>query len=180
MPRGERPNPYQYSFDFGATPREVSQHVRVVKETHVVRAPSDAATYLLNNVYVPFDYFKQEQFYVLLLDNRHLITHDVLVYKGTVRAIYVRMAELFMEAVRVNAPSIILSHCHPSGAIDPSPDDIRTTELAYEAGQLLDIAVLDHILVGKNRWLSFKEKGLAFPKNNMQEIGWSGIQSARS
>jgi DNA repair protein RadC len=137
--------------------------VRVLSEPYIVRQPADAAHYLLNQVYIPFEQFKQEQLFVLLLDNRNLITHDVMVYKGTVNSIYVRAAELFMEAVKVNAPSIILSHCHPSGAIVPSPEDVRLTESAYEAGQLLDIKVLDHILVGNNQWLSLKERGLGFP-----------------
>jgi DNA repair protein RadC len=161
--RRYRHNPYQLPFDYGAQPVDLGQHVRAVKESYVIHHPGDAAWYLLNNVYTPFEQFKQEHLYVLLLDIRNTITHDVLVYKGTVNSVLIRPAELFMEAVRVNAPSIILSHCHPSGAIEPSPEDLRTTQVAYEAGQLLDIKVLDHILVGNNRWLSLRERGLGFP-----------------
>ena len=161
--RSYRPSPYQLPIDYGARPLEIGQHVRVLSEPYVVRQPADAAMYLLNQVFVPFEQFKQEQLYVLLLDNKNLITHDVLVYKGTVNALHVRVSELFMEAVKVNAPSIIMSHCHPSGAIDPSPEDLRVTQIAYEAGQLLDIKLLDHILVGRNQWLSLREKALGFP-----------------
>jgi DNA repair protein RadC len=161
--RHYRPSAYQLPFDYGARPLDLGQHVRVVHEPVMVRQPADAAFYLLNQVFVPFDQFKQEQLYVLLLDNKNQITHDVMVYKGTVNAVQVRVAELFMEAVKVNAPSIILSHCHPSGAIDPSSEDVRVTELVYEAGQLLDIKTLDHILVGRNQWLSLRERGLGFP-----------------
>jgi len=158
----ERRNRYQLPFDFDTRPQEMGQHVRVVKEPYVIRQPADAAQYLLTQVFVPFDQFKQEQLFVLLLDNRNLITHDVMVYKGTVNTVHIRAAELFMEAVKVNAPSIILSHCHPSGAIEPSQEDLRVTQLAYEAGQLLDIRVLDHILVGRNKWLSLNEDGFSF------------------
>jgi DNA repair protein RadC len=161
--RRPRLNPYQLPLDYGAQPLDVGQHVRVLSEPYMVRQPADAALYLLNQVFVPFEQFKQEQLYVLLLDNKNLITHDVMVYKGTINAVHVRVAELFMEAVKVNAPAIIMSHCHPSGAIDPSPEDLRVTQIAYEAGQLLDIRLLDHILVGKNKWISLKEKGQGFP-----------------
>jgi hypothetical protein len=109
--RPYRPSPYQLPFDYGAHPLDLGQHVRVLSEPYIVRQPADAAHYLLNQVYIPFEQFKQEQLFVLLLDNQNLITHDVMVYKGTVNSIYVRAAELFMEAVKVNAPSIILSHC---------------------------------------------------------------------
>ena len=165
MPERRRPqyNPYQLPLDYGAQPLDVGQHVRVLSEPYMVRHPADAAFYLLNQVFTPFEQFKQEQLFVLLLDNKNQITHDVMTYKGTVNTVHVRVAELFMEAVKANAPSIIMSHCHPSGAIDPSPDDLRVTQVVYEAGQLLDIKLLDHILVGRNQWLSLKEKGLGFP-----------------
>ena len=160
--RRPRHNPYQLPFDYGAQPLDIGQHVRVVKEPYTIRHPADAARYLLTQVFFPFDQFKQEQLFVLLLDNRNHITHDVMVYKGTVNSVPIRPAELFMEAVKVNAPSIILSHNHPSGAIEPSPEDYRMTQLAYEAGQLLDIKMLDHILVGRDRWLALSEHGFNF------------------
>lgn len=160
--RRPRHNPYQLSFDYSAQPLDVGQHVRVVKEPYVIHQPADAAQYLINNVFTPFAQFKQEQLYVLLLDIRNTITHDVLVYKGTVNSVLIRPAELFMEAVKVNAPSIILSHCHPSGSVEPSPQDLRMTELAYEAGLLLDIRTLDHIIVGKKKWLALSQHGFNF------------------
>lgn len=163
MPRSERHNPYQLPFDFSAQPLEIGQHVRVVKEPYVIRQPADAAQYLVNQIFVPFAQFRQEQLYVLLLDIRHTITHDVMAYKGTVNSMNIRVAELFMEAIKVNAPSIILSHVHPSGAIEPSPEDVQVTEMAYEASQLLNISLMDHIIVGKNQWVSLKEHGIGFP-----------------
>ncbi len=69
-----------------------------------------------------------------------------------------------MEAVKVNAPSIILSHNHPSGmSADPSPEDIRVSQMAYEAGKVLEVEVVDHIIVSKNKWFSLKSHGLVFP-----------------
>lgn len=156
-------NPYQLPFDYSAQPEEPHLHVRTVQENCVVRIAADAADYLLRSVFVPFEHFKQEQLYVLLLDSKNRITHDVMVYKGTVNAISIRTSELFMEAVKVNAPSIILSHCHPSGAPEPSIEDVRTTEVVYQAGQILNIELVDHIIVGRNSWISLRDKGLGFP-----------------
>lgn len=156
-------NPYQLPFDFDARPVSPGQHVREVKEPYMVCAPIDAASYLMNSIFTPFEQFKQEHLYVLLLNTKNRITHEVLVYKGTINTVIIRAAELYMEAVRANAPNIVLSHCHPSGDPTPSPEDVRVTELAYEAGKLLDIHLLDHIIVGDNCYTSMKEQGLGFP-----------------
>ncbi|MCC6457988.1 MAG: JAB domain-containing protein [Caldilineaceae bacterium] len=137
--------------------------MRELREPRYVRSPMDAVDYFLNQVFVPFHEFQQEQLYVLLLDQKNRITHDVMVYKGTVSAIQVRPAELFMEAVRQNRPSILMGHCHPSGNATPSAEDIRVTEMIYDAGKLLDIALLDHIIVGNNVYTSLRESGLGFP-----------------
>ena len=85
-----------------------------------------------------------------------------MVYRGTVNTAYVRVAEFFKEAVRVNATGIILSHNHPSGKPDPSPEDIETTRRAKEAADILGIELEDHIIVGKDAWVSLKERGLGF------------------
>jgi DNA repair protein RadC len=163
MSRGERYNRYQLSFDFGAQPLELSQHVRILKEPYALRTPADAAAYLMTQVYFPFSEFKQEHLYVLLLNQKQRITHDALVYIGTVNSINVRIAELFREAVKQNAPSIILSHNHPGGGCEPSPEDIRVSELAAQAGELLQIHLLDQIIIGNQTWFSLREHGLGFP-----------------
>jgi DNA repair protein RadC len=119
--------------------------------------------YLLQEVFAPFEQFKQEQLYALLLDQKNRITHDVMIYKGTVNAINIRTAEVFMEAVRQNSPSIIISHCHPSGNPAPSPEDISVTGTLCEAGRLLDIQILDHIIIGDNQYTSLRTLGLGFP-----------------
>lgn len=136
--------------------------VRALSERIAIQTPADAATYLQTQVFHPFAQFEQEEFWVLLLNTKNYVTHEAMVYRGTVNTVYVRVAEVFREAIRLNAVGVILSHCHPSGEPTPSPEDVRVTELAVEAGKLLDITVLDHIIVGAGRWVSMKERQLGF------------------
>lgn len=178
MPKPER---YQLPFEFGRRDNQPylwyeisvagseqegggsSRFVRMVKEEVIVRSPVDAVQHLLNHVYTPpFEAFDQEELWCLLLNTKKRITHEVMIYRGTIDTIYIRPAELFKEAVRVNAPALLLSHIHPSGSTDPSPEDIRATHDAYQAGKLLGIDVLDHIIVGRESWISLREKGLGF------------------
>lgn len=146
-------------FDKG---EELGRFVREVADRPWVRTPNDAAEYLLERVYTPFEAFDQEEMWVLLLDAKNRITHEVMVYRGTVSTVYIREAEIFKEAVRVNAPALILSHVHPSGDPAPSPEDIRVTSLARQAARLLDIVLLDHVIVGRDSWVSLKERGEGF------------------
>lgn len=85
-----------------------------------------------------------------------------MIYRGTVNAVSIRQAELLKEAVRVNSPSLILSHIHPSGDPTPSPEDVQVTRQVNEAAKLLGIDLVDHIIVGKDTWVSLKERGLGF------------------
>jgi DNA repair protein RadC len=84
------------------------------------------------------------------------------VYKGSVNSSQVRVGELFKEAIRINASSLIVTHNHPSGDPTPSPDDVAVTRAIVQAGKLLDIDVLDHLVIGAGKWISLKEKGLGF------------------
>jgi DNA repair protein RadC len=142
--------------------RDVGRFVREVKEAVQIRCPADAAQHLLTHVYVPFEDFSQEEMWVLLLNARYRITHEVMVYRGTVNAVGIRVSELFKEAVKVNAPALIMSHAHPSGDPDPSPEDVMMTKRVRAAAELLDMDVLDHIIVGQDVWVSLKERGLGF------------------
>jgi DNA repair protein RadC len=85
-----------------------------------------------------------------------------MVYRGQVGQISIRGAELLKEAIRVNAPSLILSHCHPSGDPTLSTEDVTITGLINEVANLLGIELLDHIVVDKDSWVSLKERGLGF------------------
>ncbi len=83
-------------------------------------------------------------------------------YIGNVNTSVIRVSEIFKEAIRENATAIIIVHNHPSGDPTPSPEDVHVTERIIEAGQLLDVEVLDHIVIGDQRYVSLKERGLAF------------------
>jgi DNA repair protein RadC len=84
------------------------------------------------------------------------------VYRGSVHASLIRVGEVFREAVRQNCPAVIVVHNHPSGDPAPSTEDIEVTEQMVAAGKMLDIEVLDHIVIGQQRYVSLKERGLGF------------------
>lgn len=141
----------------------ISYLLSLACEEVVVRRPADAAAYLLQKIFVPFDQFDQEELRLLLLSTRNCITYEVMLYRGTLDTVFVRPAEVFKEAVRVNAAAVVLAHNHPSGEASPSPQDVSLTALAHQAGELLGIPLLDHIVVGRQTWTSLRELGLAFP-----------------
>jgi len=99
---------------------------------------------------------------VLLLNTRNQVLDIVEIYHGSLNSSMVRIAEIFKPAIRKNAASILLAHNHPSGDPAPSPDDIAVTRAIIEAGKLLDIEVLDHLVIGQGRFVSLKERRLAF------------------
>ena len=146
------------------SPREIEldRFVRKLQEPAWATSPQEVAQYLLTHVYTPFDQFDQEEIWVLLLNNKNRITHEALVYRGTISQVLIRVSEIFKAAVRVNAAGLIMSHCHPSGDPTPSPEDVQVTRQIQEAAQLLGITFEDHIIVGKDAWVSLKERGLGF------------------
>jgi len=148
-------------FDKG---ERLGRFVRELPDRVYIKSPSDAAQYLLEKVYTPFEDFDQEEMWVLLLNNKHRVTHEVMIYRGQVHTINVREAELLKEAVRVNAPALVLSHWHPSGDPTPSAEDVHVTSLANKAASLLGLTLVDHLVVGRDSWVSLKERGLGFDK----------------
>lgn len=102
----------------------------------------------------------QEQARVVLLDTRCHVLDVVLVYQGNVNSTSFRAAELLRDAVIRNAPSLILVHNHPSGDPEPSPPDIALTKELVKAGDLLGIDVSDHLIVGRDAFVSLKQRGL--------------------
>ena len=102
---------------------------------------------------------EQEELWVIMLDTRNRPIATSQVYKGSLNASMVRVGELFREAIRKNAAALILCHNHPSGDPMPSPEDTSLTSAAVRAGKLLDIAVLDHIIVGSAGYVSLKASG---------------------
>lgn len=103
---------------------------------------------------------QKEHFFVLSLDSRNQLLKISDVSVGTVNASLVHPREVFKEAIQVSASQIILVHNHPSGDPEPSEDDLEITKKLVESGKILGIEVLDHIIIGKNSFLSFKDRNL--------------------
>ena len=102
---------------------------------------------------------KQENFYVLMLNTQHYIIGEQLISKGILNASLIHPREIFKLAIKESSNAIILIHNHPSGDHTPSQEDEEITEKLLEAGELLDIKVSDHVIVGKDDYWSWKEKG---------------------
>ena len=102
----------------------------------------------------------QEQFRVLLLDTKTRIVGQRVIYQGDVSSITVRPAEVFRPAVMEAVPKIIVIHNHPSNDPEPSPADVALTKKLIEAGKLLGIELLDHLVIGGDKAVSLKERGL--------------------
>lgn len=139
---------------------QLGRFVWSVQDGTILNSPLDVAGYLQNQIFTPFEQFEQEEFWVLLLNKRRRLTYQLMVYRGTVDEIRVRPAELFREAIRLNAFALILAHNHPSGDPSLSDEDIQLTKHIKEVGTLLGIEVIDHLVVGKEDWRSFREQGL--------------------
>ncbi len=123
-----------------------------------VRSPLDVANLLM----LEMSLLEQEQLRVVLLDTKNFIIRVHTVYTGSLNSAVVRISEVFREPIRTNSAAIVVTHNHPSGDPTPSPEDVRVTEMIVEAGALLDIDVLDHLIIGRNRFVSMKERGLGF------------------
>lgn len=127
-------------------------------ERPAIHSPEDAANLLKYEMGA----LEQEHLRVLLLDTRNRVMEIKEVYQGSLNSSQVRVGELFKHAVRRNAAAIIVVHNHPSGDPTPSPDDVAVTRAIVQAGKLLDIDVLDHLVIGRARFVSLKERGLGF------------------
>jgi DNA repair protein RadC len=123
-----------------------------------INSPADAANLLM----LEMGYLEQEHLRVLMLDTKNRVLGSPTVYKGNVNTSVVRVAEVFREAIRHNSTALIVAHNHPSGDPTPSPEDVRITRQIVEAGNLLGVEVLDHLIIGQGRYVSLKERGLGF------------------
>ncbi|MBX7252570.1 MAG: DNA repair protein RadC [Candidatus Promineofilum sp.] len=107
---------------------------------------------------------EQEHLRLILLDTRNSVLRTPTLYVGSLNTSVVRVGELFRAAIRENAAALIVAHNHPSGDPAPSPEDINVTRQIVQAGKLLDVAVLDHIIIGHGRFVSLKQRGLGFDR----------------
>jgi DNA repair protein RadC len=127
-------------------------------ERPIVKSPADAANLLL----MEMAQLEQEHLRTVIMDSKNRVLKVHTVYIGSLNTAVVRVGELFREAIRLNAAALIVAHNHPSGDPTPSPEDVHVTREIVEAGKLLNIDVLDHLVIGQQRWVSLKERGLGF------------------
>jgi DNA repair protein RadC len=136
--------------------------VRLAGETPgdrpAIHSPADAAALVLPEMGT----LEQEHLRVILLDTRNRVLEIVGVYQGSVNSAQVRIGEIFRPAIRRNAAAFIVVHNHPSGDPSPSPDDVAVTRAIVQAGKLLDVPALDHLIVAATGHVSLKERGLGF------------------
>jgi len=107
---------------------------------------------------------EQEQLRLVLLNTKHDVIGWPVIFTGGLRTSIVRGGEVFREPIRENAAAIILVHNHPSGDPTPSPEDVKLTYQLVQLGKELDIDVIDHLIIGRGRWVSLRSKGLGFSK----------------
>jgi DNA repair protein RadC len=126
-----------------------------------IRSPRDVADRLV----LQMGRLEREELRVVLLNTKNVVLRVATVYQGNVASSLVRVGELFRDAVRLNATSVIVVHNHPSGDPTPSPDDLHLTAEALAAGRLLDIQLLDHLLIGHDAYVSLRDRGIEFDRS---------------
>ncbi len=125
-----------------------------------IRRPDDVALLLMSEMGA----LEREELRVVLLTAKNSVMKVVTVYQGNVSASLVRVGELFRDAVRESASGVVVVHNHPSGDPTPSSDDLHLTAEALAAGRLLDIDLLDHLIVGRDTYISLRDRGVAFDR----------------
>lgn len=132
---------------------------RIAKAKHqkfdAILSPSDCVSYLSAEM----KHLTQEHFVVLFLDTKNFIIGKKTIFIGSLNKAIVHPREVFKEAIKRSSAAIICAHNHPSGDPMPSQQDIQLTHRLYEAGELMGIKVLDHLIIGDDQFTSLKEKG---------------------
>lgn len=133
---------------------------RMAKEIHRERlrlvTPKSVADYYMQDM----RHLTREQVLLLLMDSKNKIIKDMIISEGTVNTSIMPTREIFVQALKLEAVNIILLHNHPSGDPTPSGEDIRVTKRMREAGDFVGITLMDHIIIGDNKYISLKEQGL--------------------
>lgn len=123
------------------------------KQKKRIKKPQDVYEHMKENV----KNLKQEHFFVLSLDTKNKILAEKIIAIGTLNAALLHPREIFKEAIKNSANSIIIVHNHPTGDPEPSNEDIKITEDIMKAAELIGINVLDHIILGDSSYWSYKE-----------------------
>ena len=121
-----------------------------------ITSPVDVFNYMMEEM----RYLEQEEFRIILLNIKNKVIGAETVFRGSLNSSIVHPREIFRLALRKSAASLILLHNHPSGDPTPSNEDINVTRRMVEAGEIMGVNILDHIIMGEGRFLSFREKGL--------------------
>ncbi|HUZ78954.1 MAG TPA: DNA repair protein RadC [Chloroflexota bacterium] len=138
---------------------ELGQRLSLVQEQPLrITSAADAAAALM----VLMSELEQEQLRLVLVNTKNDVLGWPVVYTGGLRTALVRLPEVLRIAIRENASGFIVAHNHPSGDPTPSPEDIRFTRELVKAGQLLDVDVLDHIIIGRGRYVSLRSLKIGF------------------
>ncbi|KGM45552.1 DNA repair protein RadC [Neobacillus niacini] len=124
-------------------------------DRYVIRSPEDGANYVMNDM----RFLSQEHFVCLYLNTKNQVLHKQTIFIGSLNASIVHPREVFREALKRSSASIICLHNHPSGDPSPSREDIEVTKRLVECGKMIGIDVLDHLIIGENKFVSLKEKG---------------------
>ncbi|MBP1083165.1 DNA repair protein RadC [Bacillus capparidis] len=130
-------------------------HKLVYEDRYVIRTPEDGAKYLMEDL----RFLNQEHFVVMFLNTKNQIIHKQTIFIGSLNASIVHPREVFKEAVKRSAASLICAHNHPSGDPSPSREDIEVTKRLCDCGKMIGIEVLDHLIIGDQKYVSLKEKG---------------------
>ena len=120
-----------------------------------ISSPNDVLTYFKD-----MEDLRQEEIRLIMLNTKNKIIAHKTISKGTINSSIVTPREIFFPAIKMMASSIILAHNHPSADVTPSSEDKNITEIVARSGKLINIKLLDHIIIGKNKIYSFKEAGL--------------------
>ncbi|MFD1018908.1 RadC family protein [Thalassobacillus hwangdonensis] len=124
-------------------------------ERYIIRSPEDGADFVMEEMRD----LQQEHFICLFLNTKNQVLHRQTIFIGSLNASIVHPREVFKEAVKRSAASIICAHNHPSGDPTPSQEDINVTRRLSECGKMIGIELLDHLVIGDRKFISLKEKG---------------------
>lgn len=131
-----------------------------ISTTSVKTTPIRTSEDAFNHYRGPMKNLRKELFSVMLLNTKHKLIRTVQICEGALNAAYVEPREVFNQAIRASAHGVILTHNHPSGDTEPSDNDINLTRRLAEAGKLVGIKVVDHLIIGDNSYFSFADNDL--------------------
>jgi DNA repair protein RadC len=128
----------------------------IISNTTIIKGPEDVSSLLMEEM----RHLKREVFKVVLLNTKNHVIRHINISIGSLNASIAHPREVFNEAVKAACSAVILVHNHPSGDAEPSKEDIETTGRLVEAGKIIGISVLDHIIIGNGIYVSLRERGV--------------------